>query len=497
MHAPSYSTPFFPALRPRLAALGRVSRTLLSELRHATLAQIEERFAEALPASLFAQNPSKAHSRERIFTLARTSWGWVWQVLQGNTSCREVVRQVQALFALDEAGLVDDDSSGYCQARRNVALKFFENIFFLSAKSAEKAAPKPVAPLLGGRPIKAADGSGARLPDTAKNRAAYPPSSSQLPGTGFPYMRIVVLFSLVSGALVAHATGSLHVSELGLFMSLLAQLKRGDILLGDRAYGVYVVAASLKARGVDLIATVPTRSRKVDFEKAHQHLGPGDVITVWKKPYTQSPVRTEKQWERLPKALKVRLIDVSLERQGFRTEHLVIVTTLLDPVAYPACEIIAAHKRRWRMELTLDDLKTTLGMEHLHCKTPVMVKKELLVFLIAHNLLRWLMGSAATQEDKDIETISFKGAMDSFRVWSNAMTQCADNAPQCARLWRELLRILAADALPYRPGRNEPRAVKGRTKYPYLNRPRREFIERGSRAKRSRRANARKTAAAA
>jgi len=93
-------TPFFPAWRPCLAPLGRRSAGLPRAIRQAALAQIEQHFAPVTTPDLLQQNPAQAYSRERVFTLARTFWCWIWQVLQANTSCREVVRQVQALFAI-------------------------------------------------------------------------------------------------------------------------------------------------------------------------------------------------------------------------------------------------------------------------------------------------------------------------------------------------------------------------------------------------------------
>lgn len=47
-----------------------------------------------------------------------------------------------------------------------------------------------------------------------------------------------------------------------------------------------------------------------------------------------------------------------------------------------------------------------------------------------------------------------------------------------ARLRSRILAILAEEALPYRPGRNEPRAIKRRPKqYPMLTAPRHVFKE--------------------
>jgi hypothetical protein len=225
--------------------------------------------------------------------------------------------------------------------------------------------------------------------------------------------------------------------------------------------------------------------RKVDFGQATKHLGPEDALFVWKKPAKKSALVEQAQWDALGD-LTVRILRITVEKKGARTKHYTVVTTLLDPFLYPAHEIIAAHARRWRMEMCLDDLKTTLGMENLQCRTPSLVQKELRVFLIAHNLVRWLMASAATQENADLERVSFKGSLDGFRQWSQAIAQCQGprKRQHGALLWKDLLRTLVADAVPLRPGRTEPRAVKKRSKYPHLNRPRQQYVPRWSRNKR-------------
>ena len=76
---------------------------------------------------------------------------------------------------------------------------------------------------------------------------------------------------------------------------------------------------------------------------------------------------------------------------GFRTPEIILVTTLLDQVKYPQAALSALYLRRWDMELTLRHLKTTLQMEHLSCKTPNNVERELRIHLLMHNLVRRLM----------------------------------------------------------------------------------------------------------
>ena len=60
-------------------------------------------------------------------------------------------------------------------------------------------------------------------------------------------------------------------------------------------------------------------------------------------------------------------------------------------------------------------------------------------------------------------------------------------------LWAHLLETLAADLVPERPGRREPRAVKRKkNKYPRLNVPRRQFRDHPKRNVRRKNARLRK-----
>jgi Transposase DDE domain len=486
------NTPFFPALRPVLAPMGARARQIAGSLRQATLAQIEQSLAPALPAQLLLKPARGQHSRQRVFSLDRTFWCWIWQIFQANTSCREVVRQVQALLSLLQNPLPNESTSAYCQARGKLPLPLLQKAFAASGRSAEKLAPTNR--LLQGRPVKIADGSSVRLHDTPANRAAFPASPNQFGSPRFPMLRIVGLFSLASGALLAHLTGSLNVAELRLLMCLEEHFQSGDILVADRAFGQYVLICWLNTLGVDLLARLNTRSRRVDFGTASKHLGPGDALFVWHKPIVPSKLLSPGQWAQVPETITVRVLHTLIQRPGFRTREVTIVTTLLDPQSYPAQEIFAAYFKRWRLEMCLDDLKTTLGLEMLSCKSPGLLQKELLIYLTTHNLIRWIIAQTARSAKADLERISFKGTLDAFRQWTLALVQIRGPARRHkqTQLWQRLLAILAADLVPHRPERQEPRAVKKRSKYPHLTKSRQTYVERWSRNKRRRAARAKK-----
>jgi len=465
------NTPLFPALRARLAALGR--RTA-SHLRQTTLEQLARNLAELIPLHLLSSADEGPNSRQRLFTLRLTCECFLWQMLKPRTACREVVRQVQALACLQGKGPVDENASAYIQARQRLPQECLERILTATARAAERRAGSR--PGLQGRPVKVVDGSSVQLPDTAANQKDYPQPSGQKPGCGFPVLKLAVLFSLASGALLDVVMGNLHSHDLRLFHRLWECLQAGDILLGDRAYGDYVTLAGLPEQGVDVVARLH-QARKVDFRKASQRLGSNDGVFVWRKGLQQSTILTPEQWASLPAEIRVRIIRFTAVCRGFRAQRITLVTTLIEAEAYPAAELIALYLRRWRLELCLRDVKTTLGLERLRCQSPAMVRKELLAGLIAHNLVRCVMAEAAQSYEAELERLSFKGTVDALRQYSAVIAQAPTNRLK-RKLWLDLLRAVARDPVPLRPGRTEPRAVKQRPKpFPLLNRPRRQFVE--------------------
>jgi hypothetical protein len=168
-------TPFFPAFRARLAPMGR--RVL--HLRQQSLCHLELLLRPFLPPGLLAQADEGPNSRERVFSLRRTFFGFLYQVLKPDTPCREIVRQIQALFALHDRGRVDENSSAYCQARKRLPLDTLQRLRVAVAAAGEKTAA-----LWHRLRPKVIDGTTVSLADTPKNQRAYPQLRTQKPGCG-------------------------------------------------------------------------------------------------------------------------------------------------------------------------------------------------------------------------------------------------------------------------------------------------------------------------
>ena len=464
------STPFFPTLRAPLAALGQRTSSFVRQLDFLPLC---EKLRDLLPAHLLACEDEGSGSRDRIFSLRLTFEAFVWQVLRPKTSCRDVVRAVQALFQSQGWGSVQDDTSAYVQARQRLPEERLERALEITAQTANVRVGSQG--FINGRPVKVADGSTTQLADTLENRQVYPQASGQKPGCGFPLLKFLPIFSLSSGAISHVMTSDWKQHDLRLLRQAWDVVRKDDVLLVDRAFGDYVTLAALPLRGVDVVARLHAR-RKVDFRQAHQRLGFQDALFHWNKSCRQSDILTPEEWTELPDQITVRIIRFSTVIRG-RKVRVTLVTTLLDATLYPAADLIALYRRRWQMELTLRHLKTTMGMEQLRCKSPEMARKELLAFLLAYNLIRCLMAEAVAQAGIEMDRVSFKGTVDAVRNYAAEM-RATRSPSKRKQLWQRLVQTIASDLVPERPGRTEPRAVKRRPKpFPLLNRPRHLFKE--------------------
>jgi hypothetical protein len=463
-------TPFFPAWRARLAAFGRQARTV----RQQPLPQLEKVLGHLIPPGLLTPPATGTNSRHRLYDLPCTFWAFLWQALNPACPCREVVRLLQALFCLRQRAGAAEGTSAYCQARDRLPLSTLQHIRVAVAAQAQKLLPQ-ARERWHGFVVKVADGTTLGLPDTRKNQRAYPQSSSQKPGCGFPFMKLVGLFSLSTGALLGHVTGNKHHGELPLFARLWDWLKPGDLLLADRGFASYVVLALLEQRSVACLFRLH-QARPSDLRNGIR-LGRNDRLCVWSKPAQKPRWLPPRLWKKVPQELVVRVLRVQASVPGFRTQTMTLLTTLTDAEAFPARELALLYLRRWSIELWWRNLKTSMGMETLRCLTPAMAHKELEMYLIAYNLIRCLLVEAGAVHDRPIERFSFKGAADALRQFTPLVAQARAGKRRRA-LIRKLLAALAGDLVPDRPGRREPRALKRRPKpYPLLTNPRHQFVE--------------------
>ena len=414
--------------------------------------------------------------RERLFTPPRTFWLFLAQALSADGSCREAVRGALAWLCVAGQHAPSPSTPAYCQARQRIKEAWLTDI---SQRLINKLlSTTPAQWLWLGHPVKVVDGSSVSMPDTPENQARWPQPSRQREGCGFPVARILAVFSLAAGEMLALVHGSLHVSEREMFRKLFDQVFRpGDVVLADRGFCGFAEFYELTQRGVLPVMRRHARLKHGAGLRKIRRLGPNDLLMEWRRSNVPSAGYDRASWKALPPILPVREITVRIEEKGFRTKSFVLLTAMLDARAYPAAALAALYLRRWEVEVDLRDIKNSLGMDILRCKTPAMIEKELTIYQILYNAIRALMIEAALAHGAVPQRLSFKGTLATARQWTAAMSHARD-ANEIERLHAEFLRCIARDRLPNRPGRIEPRARKRRPKgYPLLVKPRRQYKE--------------------
>jgi hypothetical protein len=438
-----------------------------------TLHQFELLFEQWIAHWRLAQQDEGAHSRDRRWNLRLVFWTFLWQIAQAGASCREAIRQAQAHCKNAGRPSPPDKQSPYCQARGSLPLERLQEIHdSLCVEAQEALATKD---LWCGHPVLVVDGSSVTAPDTPANQKAFPQQSVQKPGCGFPILRLVALLSLATGMLTAWATGPWSQHEVGLFQALWDSLRPGDVLLADRGFCNWALLAQCLQRNIHAVFRVKG-VRRSDFRNG-KRLSRNERLVQWRKPWTAAKTVTAQEWALLPEILTLRLVRCQLDIPGFRTRQVILVTTLLDSAQYPPEALSQLYFRRWAMELTLRNIKITLQMDQLSCKNPDYLEREIRIHFLVHNLVRRLMLEAARRHRVPLERISFAGSLSAARRYGEALLQ-ARSQRQRQHLMGEMFAVLAADLVPDRPGRREPRAVKRRPKpYPLLTRHRHKFME--------------------
>jgi Transposase DDE domain len=411
---------------------------------------------------------------EAVYTPAVTLWAMLSQMLftAEQRSCLAAVVRVAAFYTLLGREVCSTNTGAYCRARAKVAEGVPRRLTLQVARDCE--ADVPTAWRWKGRNVRVVDGTTFSMPDTAANQAEYPQSTSQAEGLGFPIMRAVALCSLATGMVLALACGPYAGKETGetaLLRTLFDALSRGDIVLGDRYYGGWFMLALLQAMGVDFVSRLH-QLRTSDFQKGRR-LGKGDHVVSWPKPERPEWMDQE-TYDRLPQQLEVREVHVNIDVPGFRTESLVVVTSLLDSKEYSRDDLANLYRRRWVVELHIRDIKTAMKLDVLRCKTPAMVRQELWTGLLVYNLIRQSILQSAHKTERSPDELSFTATMQMLaNSWLLAAVVMDETGDAAAPL--VVLRVIhgGAHRVGNRPDRVEPRAVKRRPKsHPLLTTPR-------------------------
>jgi len=398
--------------------------------------------------------------RQRVLDPVTTVHVFLLQILHGNTACTALSRLAGVPFT----------AAAYCCARARLPLALFQDLLegvchALFPEVQETGRWR-------GHRTWTLDGSSFSMPDTPALQEHFGQPSGQAKGCGFPVAHMMALFHAGTGLLLCVLAAPLRTHDLRQAASMHPQLDEGDILLADRGFASFAHLALLFLRKIHALFRCHQK-QIVSFRVGRRHtgqsrptkglprsryvrrLGRGDQLVEYSKPKSKPTWLDEAGYASLPPTLLVRELRFRTPQRGHRTRVITLVTTLLDPDAYPAAELAKLYLSRWQIEVNFRHLKTTMGMEVLHCQSVDGVLKEMYMFAVAYNLVRLVMLEASRRQHVPLERLSF---MDALR-W---LRDAGADTP---------LEALVVN--PSRPDRLEPRVLKRRMKeYPLMKKPR-------------------------
>ncbi len=430
-----------------------------------SLRRIKDELAVLLAPSFIEQvcRDVGHHWRVRLLDPVTIIHLFILQILHRNAACARVPRIAGREFT----------ASAYCQARARLPLNVISTLVTRIGTALQDVTVDRGA--WHGHRVVLVDGSSFSMPDTPALQKHFGQPGAQKKGCGFPRAHLLAAFDAHSGLILEVIASALRTHDMALASQIHPKLRSGDLLVGDRGFCSFAHLALILQN--ELQACLRMHQKQiVDFRPHRPHqrskragkglprsrwlkkLGVRDQLVDWIRPAAAPDWMSDTEFERLPASIRVRELRYRVQRRGLRTRDVTLATTLYDEQTYPAEAIAELYGMRWRVETNLRHLKSTLGMEILHCESVDGVLKEMWMFALVYNLVRMVMLEAARRQEVAPDRISF----------ADALHWLADAPPD------QPLPALMVN--PHRPHRIEPRAVKRRQKpHDLLNKPRSEM----------------------
>ena len=298
--------------------------------------------------------------------------------------------------------------------------------------------------------LMAIDGTTEDVPDTPRNARYFGRQTGTRGNSAFPQVKAVYLCECGTHAICDAGFWPYAVSERVGGLRLLRSVGPGMLVMWDRGFHSFDMCVRCRQRRAHYLARV---SGYLTL-KPLRRLCDGSYLTELRP----SAYRRRKRGEHL----LVRVIEYTIDdpgRPGHGEVHR-LITSLLNPVRYPAHTLACAYHERWEIELTIDEADTHQRQprEPLRSRTPVGVLQELYGLLLAYYAVRAVMHEAAIQADVPPDRLSFVNAV---RILRNAVFEFQIVAESQKAAWYErLLGDIGRERLPERDNRCNPRVVK-------------------------------------
>ncbi len=364
--------------------------------------------------------------------------------LYADEALPHVLRRVAGYWGVGEE--IGGTAGALCQARYRLGARPVVALFRQLCRPL--ATPAMPGAFLFGRRLLALDGSHLDLPDTPANERAFGRRPTPRGRSAWPQALVVLLVECGTRAVCDAGVWPGLTDERRAGRRLLRSTGPGTLVLWDRGFQNVAMVEAVQARGADFLGRLPATVRPIPV----QALADGTLLVRLR------PADHPRRYHGAH--VVVRLIRYTLDdpqRPGHRVEHR-LVTSLLDPSAAPARELVDAYHRRWEIESALDEIKThQRPARPLRSRKPLGVVQEIYGLLVAHYLLRTAMIQATPASVSPLRR-SFVGTLRLIRDLLPLASLWGKRARQ--RLHRRMLLAIAGQVLSPCAERSNPRVVK-------------------------------------
>ena len=340
--------------------------------------------------------------------------------------------------------------SSLCEGRKRLGIEPIKQLYTEVVRPL--ATPETPGAFYRGMRLMGIDGTVLDVPDRDANQV-FGRSSGSRGAAPFPQIRKVSLVELGTHLETAFVFGGWSNSEQKLVPQLWDSLPEDSVLIEDRGFFSYESWKSLYLRHKLLVRVISSMTLK-----PFRRLSDGSYLAkIYANSYNRSKDRN---------GIVVRVIKYTIDdpqRTGHREVHR-LLTNLLDPVAFPAIELIPLYHERWEEELAYDEQKTHQDPRraekptHLRSETPAGIEQELYALSIGHFVVRALMLEAASGAGLDADRLSFTGC---FRILQCRLPECDTSSIASLNDWyRALLCEMLEEQIPPRRNRINPRVIK-------------------------------------
>ena len=414
-------------------------------------------FQKALPSAWIEEAlavTGSASVRRRRLPAEQVVWLVLGIGLYRDRSIRDVCEKLDIALPDLRHGRPSVVSSALAQARERLGEEPLRYLFLSSAQA--WCGQEACADFLGLQ-LLSIDGTVLQTPDSTENATAFGFIKSQraLP-PAFPSVRLVAMMSVRSHVLWDAVFGPCTQGEIPYARQLVSSAPAHSLTLFDRGYFSAELLLSWQQAQPESHWLIPTRNN-LRHEVVERYTTHDCIVEMPISP------QARKQAPHLPATWRARQICYTTpqgEIKGF-------LTSMLDPVRYPAGQLLRVYWERWEIEQGYGELKQRQLRNELCLRSqkPDGIRQEIWGILLAYNLVRVEITRIAEEAKVPPLRISFVMAL---RYIQDEFMWCAVAAPGTIPAKLRALRATVKNfVIPKRKRPPMPRAVRqSKTRYP-------------------------------